>query len=91
MTKNVLSDNSQSCRLDSNVYSAMFNYQYPPTSRKHALKLQTSQVLHVENKKIIKKQLGSLKKQTLILTLPKKNQKIQSFFKFSFTVIVSIK
>jgi len=38
-----------------------------------------------------KKQLGSLKKQTLILTLPKKNQKIQSFFKFSFTVIVSIK
>jgi len=34
------------------------------------------------------KQLGSLKKQTLILTLPKKNQ---SFFKFSFTVIVSIK
>lgn len=54
MTKNVLSDNSQSCRLDLNVYSAMFNYQYPPTSRKHALKLQTSQVLHVENKKIIK-------------------------------------
>jgi len=38
-----------------------------------------------------KKQLGSLKKQTLILTLPKKNQKNQSFFKFSFTVIVSIK
>lgn len=48
---------------------------YPPTSRKHALKLQTSQVLHVKNKNH-KNQLGSLKKKNNTLILPpKKNQK----------------
>lgn len=47
---------------------------YPPTSRKHALKLQTSQVLHVKNKNH-KNQLGSLKKKQYTHSPPKKNQK----------------
>lgn len=47
---------------------------YPPTSRKHALKLQTSQVLHVKNKNH-KNQLGSLKKNNTLILPPKKNQK----------------
>jgi len=79
MTKNVLSDNSQSCRLDSNVYSAMFNYQYPPTSRKHALKLQTSQVLHVENKKIIKNNLDHWKNKHSFSPSPRKIKKFNPF------------